>query len=134
MDQQSLITLGVFLGLVLAFINAMLTKEVLMWIPSRRKQALLIVLVWVVPLIGAVIVYRSAELTWFQKSKDDPGGGSSVAGGLLGLDSFFNPGARHTLETMQAEHVEVSESGEPEHNVSQDEAPSVSQPGKEGPN
>jgi hypothetical protein len=112
MENQSLTNLGMFVALVLVLVNAIITKDIVMWVPSLGKRIVLILGVWLLPLIGAVIAYFSAELTWFRKSSNTSDGPGSIAGGLLGLDSFFNPGSRHTLETVQKEHVEERESGQ----------------------
>ena len=113
METQNLFNLGVFLTLMLVFVNLIITKEITEWVPSWSKRVTLYLCLWTLPILGAIIAYRSAELSWFRKTSGTGEGQSGLSGGMLEFDSFFNPGAKHTAVTMQEEVHEAEETGEP---------------------
>jgi len=90
-------------------VNAILTREVILWVPSLGKRSMLLVLVWCVPVVGAIIAYRSTACGWFRSRRDPSGQGGSGAGGvLLEMDAVFNPGKRHVIEARQEQKVEIT--------------------------
>ena len=92
------------------FINSLLSKELYLWEPSLRKRILLILVVWLFPVLGAIIAYKSLDLDWFSSTKKSSSNAqSNLSGGLLELDAIFNPGARHVIEQKQKEHMEQTE-------------------------
>lgn len=93
------------------FFCAMMSKTIYNWVPSIKKQILYYVIVWCLPLIGIVAVNKLANLGWF-KTHSKKGGDAVISGGLLEMDSVFNPGTRHVIELREQEHVEIREGGE----------------------
>jgi len=66
---------------------------------------------WLIPLIGAVFIYRILNLNWF-RNEDGSSHGGSVSMGLLEMDAIFNPGSRHIMEERQRAKMEVRKEGE----------------------
>jgi hypothetical protein len=98
--------------LLYLFINTLLSKEVLLWEPSKGKRILLVLIIWFVPFLGAVIAYKDLDLDWFKKKSQKPVGEQGIASGLLELGAIFNPGQKHVIEARKKEHVELSEDGQ----------------------
>ena len=106
-------SLFALITLVLAYVffNAILSKEILLWEPSLLKRILLILVVWLLPFLGAFIAYKSLNLTWFKdRKKSGSNAQSNISGALLEIDSIFNPGQKHVVE--QKENVELTENAE----------------------
>ena len=87
------------LSIVLLIFNSLLSREIYYWIPSKKKQLMLLVLVWCVPVIGFLLANKIGNLEWFTKKKSQ-GGSAAISGGLLQADSVFNPAAKNTIEMV----------------------------------
>ena len=96
------------------FVNSRLSWELLAWGPENWLGKLgLLALLWLVPLLGTVVIYRRLGLKWF-KAKPGQGTGDVIGGGLVELDMMFNPGAKHLLDAKQPQQVEMQQDGEPD--------------------
>lgn len=99
----------VFLSLItlfLVFFNGLLSKDIYEWTPSISKQVGLYLLVWFLPVIGFYLANKFGKLGWFTNRKTEIGG-SIISGGLLEMDSVFNPGAKHTIEIFEKQKYEM---------------------------
>ena len=96
--------------LVYVFTNVILSKEILLWEPSKYKQLLLLLTVWLFPFVGAAMAYKHLNLEWFKDRKQKISSASTnLSAGLLEIDAIFNPGQRHVVEQKQKEHIELKE-------------------------
>ena len=86
-------------ALCLMFFNCLLSKDIYEWTPSIRKQVGLYLLVWFLPIAGLYLANKFGNLGWFTKRKPEARG-STISGGLMEMDSFFNPGVKHTIEVI----------------------------------
>lgn len=93
-------------------LNILLSREIILWIPSPREKLLLILLLWLFPLLGVVVVWRKVRPDWFQREPGEPGSKSSVSSGLLALDAIFNPGSAHVLDAQKRSEVTIRMEGE----------------------
>ena len=96
------------LGLLLVIFNSLLTREIYYWIPSKKQQLLLFLLVWCLPVVGFLLANKIGDLGWFSKSKSK-GGSAAISGGLLQADSVFNPAAKNTIEMVEQQKSEASQ-------------------------
>ena len=98
---MSIITFVFVLGFIsfgLVAINVYLTYEAIRWIPfSIRKRIGLCVLIWLAPLIGAIIAAKQLKLIFSSKTAYSSGG----SGAFVEMDAIFNPQARHYIEYKQ---------------------------------
>ena len=69
-------------------------------------------ILWLVPFLGAVIVNKHLGLDWFKKKNKKSDGEQGIATGLLEFDTIFNPGKKHVIEERQKEHIELKEDGQ----------------------
>ena len=109
--MEKILYIGVLLVLFYIFVNALLSKEIMQWEPSAKMRIILMVVVWLVPFVGAFFAYKSLGLDWFQRKKlSETNAQSNMSGALLEIDSIFNPGQRHVVEQKQKEQVQREES------------------------
>jgi len=87
-------------ALCLVFLNCLISKNIYEWVPSIKKQVELYLLVWFLPVIGLYLANKFGNLGWFSKRKSETGG-SAISGGFMEMDSFFNPGVKHTIEVIE---------------------------------
>lgn len=111
MENSKQITILILLGIFHLIVSMIFSKIVFEREPSIKKRVLLIGLLWLVPVLGVLSVYKILDLGWF-KNPDGSKGSGAVSIGLLEMDSVFNPGARHLIEAKQKERVEVQKEGE----------------------
>jgi hypothetical protein len=71
----------------------------------------LILLLWLLPFIGIIVVYKILDLGWFRKEYGDTSS-STISSGFLEMDAIFNPGSRHRIENRQEQKMEVRKEGE----------------------
>lgn len=119
MDNPTFITIAVLLVIFHIIVNAVFSKLIFEREPGLRARVGKLALLWFIPIIGVVIVYRVLNLGWFAK---EPGyrNSSSVAMGLVEMDAIFNPGSRHVAEVKQEIKKQVQKSGEMSGNYSGD--------------
>ena len=130
MDIQVKLIVIAIIVLCYLFLNAILSKEIMMWEPSIFKRFSLLLVVWLIPFIGAVAAYRHLDLSWFKKANKTSNSAQNVIGGaLLEVDTIFNPGQRHVIEAKMKEHVELSEDGQL-YNTSLPESDQLDKPDK----
>jgi flagellar biosynthesis/type III secretory pathway M-ring protein FliF/YscJ len=109
--MEGFLMIAVAIALFHFSISIVLTKELLMWEPNLSIRVFLILVVWLVPFIGALIVYKNLGLSWFKgRKKSAVNAQSNMSGALLEIDSIFNPGQKHVIEQRQKEHIELRES------------------------
>jgi hypothetical protein len=86
------------------FFGVLLSREAIVWPRlSLTKRSFLLLAIWFMPVVGAVIAYKTVKLDWFRKTTSN----GSVPAGILGeMDAAFNPGARHTMEARQEARIE----------------------------
>ncbi len=103
-----LLALGLWL-----ILNLRLSWEVIAWTPDAwRNKAGKLALLWLLPVLGFTVLYRRLSLDWF---KSRPRETHDVIGdGLLEIDAFFNPGARHLMHAKQSQQTEMQQDGEPD--------------------
>ena len=114
MDIIGLFPLIAIAVLIHCGLGLFVSREILFWTHfSSPYKIFLTLLVWFIPGIGVITVYRLLRLSWFKKST----GENSVTGGVfLEMDSFVNSGAKHLIEMREkevAEHVEDGEKYDP---------------------
>lgn len=102
----------VLLFLVHLYVNIRLSADIVGWVPDARKRNALLALVWLLPLVGALYVYRRLALSWFTPESGGSDSQSVVGAGLLGLDAIFNPGARHIAEAHKKGEITIKAEGE----------------------
>ncbi|WP_196137200.1 hypothetical protein [Aliikangiella sp. G2MR2-5] len=125
MEIQPQLFGGAVVALLFLVFNATLTKEILTWEPSPVKRTLLLLVVWLVPVVGAFFAYKYLDLSWFKKpTKKSSGEQNVVSGALLEIDAIFNPGQRHVIEARQKEQMELSEDGQ-QHNSDREEIETI---------
>ena len=90
----------------LVFFNSLISKDIYEWTPSLRKQIVLYLLVWLVPVLGFVLANNIGNLGWFKK-RSTKNSGSVISSGFLEMDSVFNPGVRHTIEMIDKKDTEL---------------------------
>ncbi len=106
----------VLLGLLLIHIlfASLLSREVLIWVPTWRRKIKLLLLIWLVPVKGLKWANQKAQLGW-NEARRDAVGGSSVGMGLMEVDAVFNPGARNRIEAVQEHKVAVVKKNDQDH-------------------
>jgi hypothetical protein len=113
MDVTKLLPVIAAVVLLHILLNALLSKEILQWVPSIQKRIILFICVWFIPFVGIIITYKSLDLDWLKKkSKKSASGQSSIGGAFLEVDSIFNPGQKHVVEAKQKEVIEKKEEGD----------------------
>jgi hypothetical protein len=104
--SNSILVLLLPLALILLFIfNLMFTKVILNWEPKASKQGGFLLILWLLPLLGMIYIYRKFDLRWF-KGKSDSKGSGTVGMGFMEMDAIFNPSARHQIEARKEEKIE----------------------------
>lgn len=106
MELSGVFGLLLVLAIFLLLFNSLLSKEIYDWVPSTKKQILLYLLVWLVPIVGLILANKLGNLGWFRPRKSS-GGNSAIAGGFMQADSIFNPGAKHTIEMIEEQKSEL---------------------------
>jgi len=111
MDSAKFLTIGILILVLLIVVNSVLTKIIIEWEPTFKKRALMLILLWVIPFLGAAMIYKQLDVGWFKK---EPGykSSSAVSAGFLEIDAIFNPGSKHQVEAMQETKLEVRKEGE----------------------
>lgn len=113
MDVTKLLPVIAAVVLLHILVNALLSKEILQWVPSIQKRIILFICVWFIPFIGIIIAYKALDLDWFRKkNKQSASGQGAIGGALLEVDAIFNPGQKHVVEAKQKEVIEKTEEGE----------------------
>ncbi len=92
--------------LFLVFFNSLLSREIFNWVPSKKRQVFLFLLVWFVPIAGFLLANKLGNLGWFRTRKTGRGT-SAIAGGFMQADSVFNPGMKHTIEIVEKQKSEI---------------------------
>src|SRR5687768_11106757 len=104
--------------LLIAFIlfhlyaNIRLTGDVLGWVPDPRKRNIFLCLVWLLPVAGALHVYRTLAPEWFTPDNAESEGQSTMSAGLMGLDAIFNPSSRNIVEALKKGEITIKAEGE----------------------
>ena len=111
MDSSKLLTIGLLLGVFYVIVIAAFTKAIFQWEPIAGKRISLILLLWLLPFIGIIVVYRVLDLGWFRREHGHDSS-SAIASGFLEMDAVFNPGSRHRVENSQEQKMEVRKEGE----------------------
>jgi hypothetical protein len=81
-------------------------------VPDARKRKIFFWLVWLLPFVGALYVYRRLAPDWFTPDRDSGDSQSFISSGLLGLESIFNPGARNINEANKKAAITIKAEGE----------------------
>jgi len=103
------VVLALIIGIHILF-GALFTKELIYWPKiSLHNRIIFVALVWLIPFFGAFFAYRKVKLNWFSREAHK---NSSVGNGLLEMDSFFNPGARHSIDAKEEVKLEITQSVE----------------------
>ncbi len=85
----------------------LLSREVLIWVPDRKRKLKLLLLIWLIPVKGLKWANQKAQLGWNEERKETIGT-SSVDMGLMLIDAIYNPGAKHRIEAIQVRRVKVA--------------------------
>lgn len=108
MNTQALYSIASITILLHIFISVHFTKETYLWEPILGRRIALIILIWLMPFIGAFICYKYLNLDTHKKnSNSSETAHSAVGAGLIELDSMFNPGQKHVAEARQEVVVEL---------------------------
>ena len=90
MDITKLFALGTLIVVLHTLVNAHISREIHLWVPSLQKRLALILCVWFIPFIGVATAYKTLNLDWFKrKSKCSSSGESSMSGAFLEVDAVF---------------------------------------------
>ena len=90
-----------------------LSKELVCFEPNPIKIALLILITWLIPIIGAFYVYKLLNLSWFETPTNGAASdGAVIGGGMLELNAILNPKYRHVIEAKEKESIEQSLDGQ----------------------
>ena len=111
-NSQRMIAFLGMLGLLHLYVNIRLTVDVIGWVPDIPKRNAYVVLVWLLPLVGALYVYRQVAPDWFTPETPSDDAPSAVSSGLMGLDAIFNPGSRHVAEAQKKGEITIKAEGE----------------------
>jgi hypothetical protein len=109
-----LFMLGLLAAGALMIFNARLSYEIIAWVPgSIAKKSGLLLFLWLVPIVGFAVLYRTYDPHWFRTDSNHSSGGG-LGAGLVELDMMFNPGAQHLMKAKQAQQTEMQQDGEPD--------------------
>jgi hypothetical protein len=88
--------------------NLLMTREVFSYFPFAKERIWLNVLIWAIPVAGALYVFRRTGLEHYKTHETAEAG---VSLGLLGMDEIFNPNAkpRYTAEAKLEDNHEVKD-------------------------
>jgi hypothetical protein len=107
--QLFYILLTIFFGFHV-LVGVLLTIELVQWPKiSISGRILYVLVVWLIPFFGALAGYKRVRLNWFKSPVNKHG---SVGSGFLEMDSFFNPGARNTINAKDEVKIEIMQSKE----------------------
>lgn len=112
MVKSLLIVLLIWFFLVQLYVNVRLTRDIFGWVPNAAKRKTFLCLVWLLPVVGALYVYRQLAPEWFTPDKDDDENQSAVSAGLLGLDAIFNPSSRNIIDALKKGEITIKAEGE----------------------
>ena len=111
MDNTKFITLFLVITFIHVIANLVFSKLILDSEPTVTRRSYLLAVLWLIPFLGIVFIYKTLDLNWF--SNED---GSARTGGVsisfLEMDAIFNPGSKHVVEEQQREKMEVKKEGE----------------------
>lgn len=110
MNNYNLITIFLSLLLIHVIASSVFSKTVLELEPQAGRRIRLLGLLWLLPVFGALLVYKLLELQWFS-NEDDSNRTGGISFSFLELDSVFNPGSKHVLEEQQREKMEIKKQG-----------------------
>lgn len=91
--------------------NLFMSREILIWVPNKKRKIKLLLLVWLIPIFGLRLANKKTQLGLFE-AKKQTGSGESMGMGLLELEAIFNPGAKHRIEAVQEHKVQVAKKSE----------------------
>ena len=91
--------------------NLVFTKMIFSREPSTSKSLFLVAVLWLIPILGILFVYKNLGLNWFGR-KGTSSGISGASTSFLEMDAIFNPGSKAVIEEMQREKTEVRQEGE----------------------
>ncbi|MDO3385449.1 hypothetical protein QWI17_06300 [Gilvimarinus sp. SDUM040013] len=111
MEQVHAYGLLIIALIVLTVFNALISWDVYCWTPSFKKKIGLLLLVWLAPFIGFLLANKIGKLGWFKKPKKDRGT-TSISGGFMEADSFFNPGMKHRMEIVEKQQAQQESSSQ----------------------
>ena len=97
-------------GLLLAYhviSSLFMSREIMVWVPSKKKKIKLLLLVWLVPVFGLSMANKKGQLGLYEET-NQTGSSESVGMGLLEIEAVFNPGAKHRIEAVQEHKVQVT--------------------------
>jgi hypothetical protein len=90
-------------------LNILLSVEIHNWIPATREKLVYYALLWLLPVVGIILVWRRVRPDWF---RHEPGNGKTLSSGLLAVDAIFNPGSAHVLEAQKRGEITIRMEGE----------------------
>ena len=93
------------------FLCGLMTKEIFNWVPGLKKQILLCILVWCVPIVGILVASKAGKLGVF-KPISKKTGDSLISVGFFEIDSVLNPGAKNRIEMIEKQRSGITEDGE----------------------
>ncbi len=115
MDTQTKVVFISTLAFSLLFINVAKSHQVLQWQPSTAKKLGYLAIIWLLPLVGALMVHFLMDMNWINKKLQQQTDSDTIAGdAMLGIDAIVNPGQRHVQQAKQEVIVEQKRSDEPE--------------------
>lgn len=112
MSGHLMVSLFLLLLVVHLYVNIRLSSDIVGWVLEPRKRKVFLGLVWLLPVLGALYVYRRVAPEWFTPDADSGDGQSAVSSGLLGLETIFNPGARNIAEAQKKGEITIKAEGE----------------------
>lgn len=114
MNDGSHLFLAAAIVLILIHVaaNIRLSIDVFNWVLGGKQRSGFLALVWLLPFLGAAIVYRKLKPEWFTPERSDEPKQSVVSAGLMGLDTIFNPSTGNIAEAQKKGELTIKAEGE----------------------
>lgn len=110
MSSANLLTIGFVALFIHSIVALVFSKLIIYEEPQWNRRLVLFILLWLLPLVGAVFVFKALHLNWF-RNEDGSNRTGGIAFSFLELDAVFNPGAKEVLEEQRRTKVETRKHG-----------------------
>ncbi len=111
MHESKYLIFLLFLLSLHIFLCGLTTKAIYYWVPDLKKQLLLYLLVWCVPIAGILVANKLGKLGLFKPISKETSG-SIISVGFFEIDSVLNPGAKNRIEMIEKQQSGITEDGE----------------------
>lgn len=114
LQNKIFLALIILLAIYHVISSLVMTREIMVWVPNKKRKLKLLLLVWLVPFFGLRLANKKAQLGLFEPSKEQASS-STVGASLLEIEAVFNPGVKHRVEAVQEHKVKVIKKNEQDH-------------------